>query len=195
MKILLIADKIYKGLYDYFDRERWSDIDLILSAGDLKAKYLTFLVTLINYAPLYYVRGNHDLSYKENPPAGCIDIHKKVVNHQGLNIIGFEGAKWFGGQTIEYKEWYRKLQIMSMWPGFFRKDIDIIVTHSPPAGIYKDTGYAHRGFEIYNWLIAKLQPDYFIHGHVHLNYGRKSRINHSGKTTIINAYDHYVLEV
>lgn len=57
MKILLVADKIHKALYDYFEPERWQDIDLIISAGDLSSGYLQFLVTMIKGAPLFYVRG------------------------------------------------------------------------------------------------------------------------------------------
>ena len=60
-------------LYDYFDRERYADIDLILSAGDLRPRFLSFLVSMLN-KPCYYVKGNHDTIYSSEPPLGCEDI-------------------------------------------------------------------------------------------------------------------------
>lgn len=196
MKILLVADRIHKALYDYFQKERWEDIDLILSAGDLRAGYLSFLVTVIRGAPLYYVRGNHDKGYEENPPLGCVDIHGKIINHQELNIMGLEGSRWYGGRGIEYTEGQMKWQLIKMWPRLYFKDkIDIILTHTPPLDLNDGEGDAHKGFKVFRDLIDRLQPRYFIHGHVHLCYGRRSRITEYKKTTIVNAYQYHVLEV
>jgi hypothetical protein len=57
MQILAVSDRKHKALYDYFDRHRWEDIDLVLSCGDIDARYLSFLVTMIP-KPLLYVPGN-----------------------------------------------------------------------------------------------------------------------------------------
>lgn len=46
MKILAIADEESKYLWDFYERGKLEDIDLILSAGDLAPEYLTFLVTM-----------------------------------------------------------------------------------------------------------------------------------------------------
>ena len=46
MKILVVADEESTYLWDYYDEKLFKDIDLIISAGDLKAKYLSFLTTL-----------------------------------------------------------------------------------------------------------------------------------------------------
>ena len=62
MKILTVADAEERCLWDCYDAERFADIDLILSAGDLDADYLEFLSTVVN-KPLFYVRGNHDDAY------------------------------------------------------------------------------------------------------------------------------------
>ena len=43
MKILVLADVESKYLWDYFEKEKLEGIDLILSCGDLKADYLSFL--------------------------------------------------------------------------------------------------------------------------------------------------------
>ncbi len=60
MKILLVSDQESKFIWEHFDTDRFKDIDFILSSGDLKSEYLSFLVTMVN-KPLFYVHGNHDL--------------------------------------------------------------------------------------------------------------------------------------
>ena len=66
MKALLISDTECSALWDYYSPGRLDGVDLILSCGDLSAKYLTFLVTMAN-VPLLYVHGNHDHRYEQEP--------------------------------------------------------------------------------------------------------------------------------
>ena len=81
MKILLISDNEESFLWENWSEataERLADVGLVLSAGDLKAAYLEFLVTMLN-VPLVYVRGNHDGMYDKRPPEGCINADGRVV--------------------------------------------------------------------------------------------------------------------
>ena len=56
--------------------------------------------------------------------------------------------------------------------------------------------YAHRGFEAFFPFLDRFKPAYLIHGHVHMNYGLNiPRKVQRGCTTIINAWERYVLEV
>ena len=42
----------------------------------------------------------------------------------------------------------------------------------------------------------KYQPTFFVHGHVHTNYGaRIPRTIQRGETTIVNAYERYLIEI
>ena len=63
MKILVIADEESRSLWDYYTPDKLKDIDLILSCGDLKPEYLSFLVTMA-HCPLLYIHGNHDGIYE-----------------------------------------------------------------------------------------------------------------------------------
>ena len=63
MKILVVSDEESPALWDYYVPGRLDEYDLILSCGDLKASYLTFLVTMSRQARLFYVHGNHDEDY------------------------------------------------------------------------------------------------------------------------------------
>jgi len=196
MKILLISDEVHELLYSHFKKDRWQDIDLILSAGDLKADYLSFLVTLIDRSPLYYVKGNHDTGYDEKPPEGCININGKIVKYKGLNILGLEGSKLYNGRGIQYTEKRMKWNVFKLLPKLlFNRKIDIVLTHAPPAGVSNMEDRAHQGFKVFNYLIDKLNPDFFIHGHTHLSYGRDKRIIEYNDTKIINAYKYYILEI
>ena len=85
MKILLLADVESKYLWDYFEKEKLDGIDLIISCGDLKAEYLSFLATFTT-APVLYVHGNHDVKYDYKAPDGCVCIDDRVFVHNGLRI-------------------------------------------------------------------------------------------------------------
>lgn len=43
MKILVLADRKSKYLYDFYEPDKLKDVDLIISCGDLPASYLSFL--------------------------------------------------------------------------------------------------------------------------------------------------------
>lgn len=114
MKILLVADREEPYIWDYFDRERFKDIELILSCGDLKAEYLSFLVTMIN-APLLYVPGNHNADYLTHPPEGCISLDDDIVTHKGIRIAGFGGSFCYNGKPFQYTEEQMKKKGSGNW--------------------------------------------------------------------------------
>ena len=78
VKILAISDVPSELLWDESARRRLEGIDLILSCGDLSARYLSFLVTMAR-CPLLYVHGNHDTNYNQVPPEGCDCIDDHIV--------------------------------------------------------------------------------------------------------------------
>ena len=66
---------------------------------------------------------------------------------------------------------------------------DILVTHAPAQDFHDGGDPCHRGFAALRALISEYRPKYFIHGHVHMNYGvRTPRIDLLGETVVINAY-------
>ena len=195
MKVLLISDQENAALWDYYQPGRLDGIDLILSCGDLNLEYLRFLVTM-GRAPLLYVHGNHDEQYADDPPEGCDCIEDDLMVVNGLRILGLGGSCWYNGGLHQYTEQQMARRIFRLWWKICRVGgVDIVVTHAPPRGYGDADDPAHRGFESLLRLIDKYHPRYFVHGHVHLNYGRNPRIFHRGETTIINAYGKYILEI
>lgn len=196
MKILLISDVESPYLWDYFQRGRLDDIDLILSCGDLKPQYLSFLVTM-GHAPVLYVHGNHDAIYATKPPEGCDCIEDKVVTVKGLRIMGLGGSILYSGGEHQFSERKMRRRIRKLRFRLWRtKGVDIVLTHSPARGYGDAEDYAHRGFQCFVDLMDRYHPKYFIHGHVHATYAANmERVHHYGDTTIINAYERYVLEI
>ena len=91
MKILAIADEESPAFWDHYSPGKLDGYDLILACGDLKAEYLTFLVTM-SHARLLYVPGNHDGTYEEKPPEGCECIDDQLVVYNGIRILGLGGC-------------------------------------------------------------------------------------------------------
>lgn len=169
MKLLLLADKESPYLWDYYQPGRLSEYDLMLSCGDLKAEYLSFLATL-GRAPLYYVRGNHDGNYDRRPPEGCDCIEDKLVVFNGLRIAGLGGSRLYSGGKNQYSEREMKNRIWKLgWKIRRAGGVDIVVAHAPVRGVGDGDDYAHMGFEAFLPLLDRYKPRYFIHGHVHMS--------------------------
>lgn len=197
MKILIVADEENRYIWDHFDKSKFSDIDLMISCGDLKSSYLSYLVTMIN-APLYYVHGNHDDRYETHPPDGCISLEDKIIEFKGIRIAGLGGSIEYSGGLHQFSpdQMMRRAKRL-VRPGIisWQKSFDILVTHAPAKGLGDGDSFAHQGFPAFNWLLDNYQPKYHLHGHQHLSYGANlDRIIKYKNTTIINGFGYHILE-
>ena len=195
MKILLLADIEDTALWDYFSPDRVKGYDLILAAGDLKAEYLTFLVTMSNL-PVFYVHGNHNAAYDHYPPEGCECIDDRLVTYRGLRILGLGGSALYSREPYQYTEREMRRRIarlrFAVWKA---RGVDIVLTHCQPKGYGDADDYAHRGFEAFLPMLDRWKPKALVHGHVHMTYGNIKRELPYGETRIINAYQRYTLEI
>ena len=115
MKILAISDVPSKLLWDESVRKRLEGIDLILSCGDLPKKYLEYL-TNFTTVPILYVHGNHDGSYKESEPGGCICVDDAVYVWKGLRIMGLGGCNRYNrDDTFQYTEAEMRRRARKLW--------------------------------------------------------------------------------
>ncbi|MBQ3370441.1 MAG: metallophosphoesterase family protein [Mogibacterium sp.] len=208
MKILLISDHEEKYLWDDWTKttaEKLSDIDLILSAGDLHPLYLEFLVTMLN-VPLVYVRGNHDGYYDERPPEGCDNADGQLVevacgrgeSQHNIRILGFGGSmRYKDGAADMYTEEEMYARVRKAERALLKRralDVlfasakkggragldlgpafDILLTHAPCCGFGGMDDLPHRGFECFNYLLNKYSPQLHCYGHVHQEYGEFAR--------------------
>ncbi len=196
MKILAVSDEESPALWDFYVPGRLKDYDLILSCGDLKADYLSFLVTMAR-CPLFYVHGNHDLSYRSAPPEGCDCIDGQIVVYNGLRILGLGGCLRYHPGEQQYTEEQMRRRIAKLRLALWRAGgVDIVVTHAPPRGLGDAEDPAHRGFAALRELLDRYHPLYLLHGHVHLRYGLNiPRVLEYNGAQVINVSERYVLEV
>ncbi len=196
LKALIVSDHESEYIWDYFDAKAFRGVDVIVSCGDLKPEYLSFLVTMIP-APLLYVRGNHDARYDENPPEGCVDLEKKSAVVKGVRFVGFGGCKSDRRAPNQYSEREMSRSIskaMLRLPP--KKSVDVLVTHAPAAGLGDGDDRFHEGFETFVRFLDKYRPRYHLHGHQHLTYSIASqRILQYQGTTVVNAYNYYLLDM
>ena len=196
MKILCIADEELTIFWDSYVPGRLKEYDLILSSGDLKAAYLSFIVTMAR-APVMYVHGNHDTGYAVTEPEGCDSIDGQMVEYRGLRIMGLGGCLWYRPGDHQYSEKEMRKRIRKLrWQIAKYGGVDIIVTHAPPRGVGDGEDRAHQGFECFLELMDTYRPRYLLHGHVHLSYGRdRTREREYQDTKVINVCEKYVLEI
>jgi len=196
MNIMVLADHESKALYDYYEPEKLEGIDLIISCGDLEADYLSFFATLC-HVPVLYVRGNHDKRYEQKPPEGCICIEDDIFVYKGIRILGLGGSmEYIPGSSDQYTERAMRRRIRRLWWKLRKnKGFDILVSHAPAFEVNDMEDLPHRGFSCFRELMEKYEPKLFVHGHVHATYGSQfKRKSTFGKTTVINAYEYYVVE-
>lgn len=195
MKILTISDEEMPQFYDFYKDGMFDQYDMILAAGDLKRRYLEFIATMA-HCPVFYVRGNHDDDYEKAPPGGCICVEDTIHVFKGIRIMGLGGAYKYRNGINFYTEKEMKKRIRQMWFCLWKhKGIDILLTHAPAYGLNDFNTQSHRGFECFIGLLEKYRPKFFVHGHIHKNYGvdipQKSIY---GDTTVINASGYCVIE-
>ena len=196
MKILTVSDEECPFLWDYYTPGKLADFDLILSCGDLKARYLSFLVTMAR-CPVLYVHGNHDTGYSANPPEGCDCIDDSIVVYNGIRILGLGGCRRYHPGEHQYTEAQMRRRIRRLkWRIRRLGGVDIVVTHAPPEGLGDDDDPAHWGFAALREFLDTYHPQYLIHGHVHMTYGHNiPRVREYNGTTLVNAYERYTLEL
>lgn len=180
-------------------RRRYHDIDLIISCGDMPTSYLEYITTIIG-APLYYVRGNHDTEYEDNPPGGT-NLHGKVVTYNGLTMVGLEGSIQYNRGKIQYSQTEMRQKVISLAPQLrYRRwrygyGADIFVAHSPAWGIHDAEDIPHRGFKAFLNFLQWYRPRYMFHGHVHTWDRRKTTETQHLDTYIMNINPYTVLEI
>lgn len=208
MKILTVSDVVVDLVQSPGIAQRFADIDLVLSCGDLPFEYMEYIVTMLG-RPLYFVYGNHAQHHRvtatgwamDREPEGCINIHRRVVNHRGLLIGGLEGSMRYREGEHQYTQeemaWLTTLMAPQLWLNRLRhgRAIDILITHAPPYGIHDGADLCHQGFRALLSFMDRYKPRYLIHGHTHLYRQDAKRITRYSDTIVLNTYGYQVVEI
>ncbi len=219
-KILCISDHVDPLIYSNQLKERFKDVDLVMSAGDLDLPYYGFIVSTLN-KPLLFVFGNHNLKrighyrkeYREEnlkfimkddfleKTYGSIYIGGKVKRIEGLIVAGLGGSMRYNNGMNQFSEQQMFMNILKLIPKmlyyriFHGRWLDVLLTHAPPRGIHDREDLCHRGFKSFLWFIRRFKPRYLIHGHVHLYDLNEVRESQYEATKIVNAYEHTIVEI
>jgi len=207
MQVLTVSDEIRREIYGPTLQTRFRDVKLVLGCGDLPPSYLEFIVSTLN-VPCLYVPGNHDARPELTEaggalyaPAGCISVHGRLREVAGLLIFGFGGSPWYNGEPYQYSDWEMWRRVLMLYPRLRlrmrlnRRPLDIMIAHAAAQGVLDGPG-AHRGFKAFHWLIERIQPRYFIHGHVHPSYGyTRTTQTTLGETQVINTVGYRLLDI
>jgi predicted phosphodiesterase len=221
MKILCIADHVDPLVYSPLVKQRFGDVDLVLSAGDLPLNYYDFVVSSLN-KPLLFVFGNHNLrgmsSYRRRRDAfdelaesrggftydayvGARHIDRRVVREKGLLVGGFGGSLLYNNAENQFSDARMYVSVLAMVPRLLvnrllhGRYLDILLTHAPPYGVNDRPDRCHTGFKAFRWFLRLFHPSYLVHGHIHLHDTTEKREKLCGDTRVLNAYDHCLIEV
>ncbi len=200
-KILALSDVELPAVYSARIRERFPDVDLAISCGDLPYYYLEYVLTTLDI-PLYYVHGNHVTEVQQadggtrEEPWGAVNLHRKVVYDSTLDLIlaGIEVSLRYSHKPHQYSQARMWWMVLGLIPGLLwnklrrGRYLDIFVTHSAPEKIQDDTDLPHRGIKAFRWLIKVFKPRLHLHGHIHLYSPIKPWKTCFAKTLVVNAY-------
>ena len=200
VKILCVSDTVMPQMESAVNlRRQYSDIELIISCGDMPSVYLEFITSVLN-VPLFYVRGNHDEGYIEHPPGGE-NLHQRLIEYNGLSFYGLEGSIRYNRSPLQYTELEMSRMVLSDGVRLrYRRarrgfGVDVLVTHSPARGIHDAEDYSHRGFQALLRFMEWYHPRYMLHGHVH-TYDRRSTTETTYiETKIVNINPVRVMEI
>lgn len=100
MKFLCVSDIVDPLIYSTAVKERYSDIDAVLCAGDLSMEYQDFIVTELG-KPMFFIFGNHDLKdfFLYNKKAAAT---KQISNIQAMEKS--HGGDYISNKSIACKD-------------------------------------------------------------------------------------------
>lgn len=203
IKVLSISDRISELVYSPAIRERFADVDLVLSCGDLPYYYVEFVVSAL-MKPVFFVRGNHANLMEESDtgqrsaPAGAMDLHRQALAYNGILLAGVEGSVRYKPGPFQYSQAQMWQYVLLMAPRLlyfkrrYGRALDIFVTHAPSWGIGDKSDWPHQGIRAFRWLVEVFKPAYHFHGHIHLYGANPQATIDYGATRVLNSYGYRV---
>jgi Icc-related predicted phosphoesterase len=205
VKILAVSDHVDDAVYSSDISERFEDVDLVVSCGDLPYSYLEYIVSMLN-RPSFYVHGNHDRpEYRASgvtltEPGGWVNLDGRTAEAKQVLLAGLEGSLRYKPRApFQYTEREMAWKVHTLTPALlmnrlrYGRYLDVIITHSPPYGIHDGEDLPHRGFQAFLGFLDRFKPRYLLHGHKHV-YGPERTRTRYADTEVINVYPFRVIE-
>ena len=139
----------------------------------------------------HHIFGVHITHRTENVPSVQATFTK-----YGCNIrtrLGIHDADATSCSPSERAAWNQALRLATRRLG--KADPMIVLSHVPPRGTGDvPTDAYHRGFEGYHWLMNRLEPTLWLHGHTPLAAADEWK-HQVGPTTVINVTGAVVIDL
>ena len=205
-KVLAVSDQVVERIYTLAADGHFRDVTLVLGCGDLPYTYLEYLLSVLN-VPLYYVPGNHDPVYNPNRKLsyaeGGSNLDLKTTLAKGLLMAGLGGSVRYRpdgvNQYTQGEAFSRAIRLLSriLFSRLrYHRNLDILITHSPPFRIHDEDSKAHQGLKALNFLIRITQPRYLIHGHTHFYRNNlEDSVTQIEQTTVMNIFPYKVIDI
>lgn len=174
IRLLAVSDVVDPALEHAINRETIGRIDAVIGCGDLEPEYLGFLADAF-HVPVAYVRGNHDHGGHWSETLRDAPHHLssgRLVEVGGITVAPFEwpGLRPDRALRDERQAWLDVLRaegrlLIRRLQG--RTAPVLVVSHAPPRGVGDDdVDPYHVGYAGYRWLLERLSPPLWLHGHV-----------------------------
>jgi uncharacterized protein len=201
IRLLAVSDEHEPALEFEANRRDLGPLDGIVGCGDLDPRWLAFLADSFS-APLVYVLGNHDRG-------GDWDERRRVVpdplgsgRQTRIAGIAVTGLSWPAGQEGRNRRrsdlaWWQafrvaRLRLRDRLRG--RSEPVLVISHAAPEGAGDGPDVYHRGFPAYRWLLDRLRPPLWLHGHTTTASVANLEIR-SGETTVVNVTGAVLVEL
>jgi hypothetical protein len=174
IRLLAVSDAVDPALEHAINRVALGHLDAIVGCGDLEPAYLGFLADAFG-VPIAYVRGNHDRGGHWSETAGKAPQHLSsghLIEVGGIAVAPFEwpGLRADRAPRDEVTAWWDVLRasrslLVRRLRG--RRSPVLVLSHAPPRGVGDhEANRYHLGYAAYRWLLERLRPPLWLHGHV-----------------------------
>ncbi len=153
--------------------------DVCLLLGDISGTYLDMILKYVPIEKTYGILGNHD-EYGLLESRNISNIHSKMIDVNGVKILGFEGSSRYKDGNIPMYSQKESIKILKKC-----EMADILVSHDSPYKLYsKANDMAHCGLKGITKYLKKNKIYLNIHGHHHIN----TQFKLGNGTNIIGVY-------
>ena len=180
LRVVIVSDT-----HGFHDQVEIPEGDILIHAGDgcsrgtldEAAAWLDALRRL-PHAHKLVIAGNHDRCFETTPQSirgltkGLTYLQDSEVTIAGLRFWGAPWQPWFLSWAFNLQ---RGAPIAQKW-ALIPDDIDVLITHGPPAGILDETWDTRSvGCEDLLRVTRRIRPRLHVFGHIHEGYGALER--------------------
>ena len=202
IRFLAASDEVDSALEHEVNRTGLGHVDGVIGCGDLSPEWLAFLADAFG-VPLVYVRGNHDRGggWEEEKRLAPRPLDSGgATTLAGIRIAGlaWPGVERRGNERHAGLAWYDALRVAWHWllsrvSG--RGSRLLVISHVPPAGAGDAPADPyHMGFGAYRWLLHRVRPPVWLHGHTTTASVPTLLVRDDG-TTLVNVTGAVLLEL